>query len=83
MASANLIEVRARRLPAEALDAIRPLARRCGFRHNLNDIVRFAAELAAAVANSNADDPAEAIVNRISRRGPVQLPRPPGPCPFP
>lgn len=45
----DLIDLRVREVSADALDAIRPLARRHGFRHTNADVVRFAVGLADAV----------------------------------
>ena len=50
MPDTDLVDVRARAVSANALDAVRPLARRHGYRHTLSDLVRFAVELAAEIS---------------------------------
>ncbi len=50
MPDADLIEIRVRAVSATDLDAIRPLARKCGFRHTIADLVRFAIALTANVS---------------------------------
>ncbi len=51
----DYIEAHVRYLSADALDSIRPLARRCGFRPAMADVVRFAVEFVAALYG-HADD---------------------------
>ncbi len=46
----DLTDVHARRVSIDALDAIRPLARRHGFKHTNADVVRFALQLAAGIS---------------------------------
>ena len=48
----NEVDVRARGVSADALDAIRPLARQRGYAHTNNDTIRFAVLLAASIAQS-------------------------------
>ena len=55
MPDIDLVEVRVRDVSADALDAIRPLARRHGFKHTNADVIRFAVELACAVSSYVAD----------------------------
>lgn len=55
MPGIDLVEVRVRDVSADALDAIRPLARRHGFKHTNADVIRFAVELACAVSSYVAD----------------------------
>ncbi len=76
MHNALLIEVRARRVPAASLDALRPLAARCGYRRTDNDLVRFAVQLAAELAKDDAVGGLLAAINRVSRVGQVTLPEP-------
>lgn len=66
-----VVEVRARQLPAAALDLVRPLARRCGYKHTNNDVVRFVVRLGAAIATADPDTPLGIILNTVSLRGPV------------
>jgi hypothetical protein len=68
------VEVRARKLPAAALDVVRPLARRSGYGHSNNGALRFALQLGAAAATANPETPLHAIVNSVSLRGPVVRP---------
>lgn len=45
----DYIEVRVRGVSAPNLDAIRPLARKYGYRQSISDLVRFAVNYAASV----------------------------------
>ncbi|MFH1747700.1 MAG: hypothetical protein ABIG44_11740 [Planctomycetota bacterium] len=47
MPDTDLMDVRVRDVSAADLDAIRPLARGCGYRHTIADLIRFAVALAA------------------------------------
>ena len=46
----DLIEVHVHSISADTVDAIRPLARRHGFRPSISDTVRFAVDLAACLS---------------------------------
>lgn len=50
MPDADQLDVRVREVSATDLDAIRPIARQCGYRQTVADLVRFAVALAANIS---------------------------------
>ncbi len=56
MLKVDLLDAHVRALSADDVDAVRPLARRYGFRPTTADTLRFAIELAAALSRCSTDD---------------------------
>ena len=66
MRSVDQLEIRVRRVSADAVDAIRPLARRVGFRSSVSDLVRFAVLLASEAASAADDMNVAELVGRAA-----------------
>jgi len=70
------VNVKVMGMDADALDAVRPLARRCGFRHTNSDVLRFAIGLAAAVGKADGRTTVEKVLAGLRPKAQERRPRP-------
>ena len=67
MPSIDTLDAHVRELSADDIDAVRPLARRHGFRPTTSDVLRFAVRLAAALRrHANAEGTVEGLPEDFS-----------------
>ncbi len=72
MPNRDFLDVRVRQLPAEALDVLRPIARRYGYRHTHCDVLRFAVRVATVLAQASDQTPAAELWARVRPKPPPQ-----------